>query len=75
MGNALLQELQWSTETNADLLNADQVANSVVHPVTKESITKYEKLIDKPLLRNTWMEAMSKELRRLARGYKNTQKY
>eukprot|EP00956_Cyclotella_meneghiniana_P039122 scaffold165964_cov50-Cyclotella_meneghiniana.AAC.1 len=28
----------------------DHVANGVVHPVTKETITKYEKLANDPLL-------------------------
>ena len=47
-------------------------ANGVVHPVTKETITKYKQLIDDPLLRETWQEAMCKELGRLAQGYGDT---
>ena len=53
-------------ETNVD---PEHFANGVVHPVTKETITKYKKLIDDPLLRDTWLEAMCKELGRLAQGY------
>ena len=49
----------------------EQVANSVVHPVTKETITKYKTLIQDPLLRETWMKGMAKELGRLAQGYED----
>jgi hypothetical protein len=44
-------------------------ANGVVHPVTKETITKYEKLANDPLLRDVWTKAMCKELGRLAQGF------
>ena len=37
----------------ADPLNFEQVANGVVHPVTQVTITKYKKLNDDPLLRET----------------------
>ena len=51
----------------------EHVNNGVVHPVTQKNITRYKKkLIDEPLLRETWMEAMAKELGRLSRGYKDT---
>ena len=70
--NAFLQELQWRMESKADPLNMEQVANGVVHSVTQETITKYKKLIDDPLLSETWMEAMAEELGRLAQGYKDT---
>ena len=45
------------------------MANGVVHPVTKENITKYKNLINDTLLRDTWLEGMCKELGRLAQGY------
>eukprot|EP00956_Cyclotella_meneghiniana_P018825 scaffold31709_cov41-Cyclotella_meneghiniana.AAC.15 len=48
------------------------MANGVVHPVTKETITKYEKLANDPLLSNVWCKAMCKELGRLAQGYNGT---
>ena len=51
----------------------EEVANGVVHPVTKETITKYHKLIEEPLLREVWMKAMCIELGRLAQGYKDTE--
>ena len=53
-------------------MNIHEVANGVVHPTTKEIITKYQKLIDEPLLCDVWMRAMYKELGRLAQGYKDT---
>ena len=53
-GNAFLQELQWSMDTNADPLHWEQIANDIVHPVTNKTSTKYRK-IDDPLLRETWM--------------------
>ena len=45
------------------------MANGVVHPITKETITNYKKLISDPILRDIWMRAMAKELGRLAQGY------
>jgi hypothetical protein len=44
------------------------MCNGVVHPVTRETITKYAKLIADPILRDVWMAAMAKELYRLAAG-------
>jgi hypothetical protein len=51
----------------------EHCANPVVHPVTKETITKYEKLANDPLLRDVWTAAMSKELGRLAQGFNDTE--
>ena len=56
------------TESKIDV-DPEYVANGVVYPVTKETITKYKKLIDDPLLRDIWLEAMCRELGRLAQGY------
>ena len=47
----------------------EEVANDVVYPVTKETITKYKILINDPLLQNDWMKGICKELGRLAQGY------
>ncbi len=52
--------------------NTKEVVNSVVHPVTNETITKYAKLIDEPLLCDIWMKVMCIELGRLAQGYNDT---
>ena len=49
-------------------INIDKVCNGVVHPITKETITKYTKLMDDPALKDLWVLAMSKELYRLAPG-------
>ena len=46
-----------------------QVANGVVRPVSKETLTKYKQVIEDPLLRETWLKAMCRELGRLAQGY------
>eukprot|EP00804_Cyclotella_cryptica_P017218 CCRYP_013146-RA/>CCRYP_013146-RA protein AED:0.42 eAED:0.42 QI:0/-1/0/1/-1/1/1/0/225 len=45
------------------------VCNGVVHPVTKETITKYEKPANDPLMQEVWTKAMCKELCRLAQGW------
>ena len=37
-----------------------EMCNGVVHPVTKETITKYQTIIQDPLLRDIWMKAMAK---------------
>ena len=49
-----------------------EVANGVVHPVIKETITKYQKIIKKNLLREIWELAMRIELGCLVQGFKDT---
>ena len=49
-------------------VNIEQLANGVVHPTTKETLTKYEQLIGAPKLREVRMKAMCVELGRLAQG-------
>jgi len=44
----------------------EKVVNRVVHPVTKEMITKYQKLMAHPILLDLWEMAMYVELGRLA---------
>ena len=48
------------------------MANGVVHTVTKETITNYKTLVKDPIMREVWMEAMAKELGRLAQGWGTT---
>ncbi len=36
-------------------INIEKVCNSVVHPTTKETITKYTKLTDDPALKGLWV--------------------
>jgi hypothetical protein len=50
------------------VIEIEEYCNGVVHPVTKETITHYRKLIKDPVLRDLWLKAMSKELHRLAQG-------
>jgi hypothetical protein len=50
------------------LIDIDEYCYGVVHPVTKETITHYRKLVKDPLLKTMWSKAMSKELHRLAQG-------
>ena len=50
----------------------EEVANGVVHPITKEMNTKYQKLVDDPILREIWEMAMCVELGRLTQGFGDT---
>ena len=70
--DTFLHELQWRMKSSADLLDLEQVANGVVHSVTKETITRYKKLIEDTILRAVWMKTMTTELGQLAQGYKDT---
>ena len=71
-GNAFLEEPK-ETKINASPLALEEVANGVVHPVTKETITKYKQLIEDPLLRDTWAKAMCKELGKLRQDFEDTE--
>ena len=71
MGNAFLEELK-KTAISATPTTLEEVANGVVHQVTKETITKYKKLIEDPLLKETRSKAMCKELGRLCQGFGET---
>ena len=46
-----------SIETEIEL---EQYANGVVHPITKENITKYEKLANDPITQEVSTKAMTK---------------
>jgi len=50
------------------IIDIEEVCNGVVHPITKETITKYPELMHDPLLKKLWVPAMSKELHCLAQG-------
>ena len=58
---------------NDTTLGPEEVANGVVHPVTKETITKYKKIIDDLPMRVVWSKAMCKELGRLCQGFEDTE--
>ena len=66
-----MQELQ-DIGNRAEELGIEHVCNGVVHPITKETITNYKKLINDPITREIWLEAIAKELGRLAQGWKIT---
>jgi hypothetical protein len=53
------------------MIDIEEVCNGVVHPITKETITKYNKLMNDPALKDLWVPAMLKELHRLAQGKEN----
>ena len=44
----------------------------MVHPDTKETITRYSQIINNPVLRVVWLKAMCIELGRLSNGYMDT---
>ena len=46
--------------------------NAVVHPVTKETITKYKKLANDPVTAKVWKNAFCHKLGRLPQGYNTT---
>ena len=50
-----------------------EYANEVVHPVTKETTTKYKTLIEDLLLKDKWKKAMCVELGRWHMGIKTSQ--
>jgi len=50
----------------------EEVANRVVHPVMKEMITKYQKLVDDPILRDIREMAMCVQLGQLTKGFGET---
>jgi len=67
-----LAALQESNLHFGDDVDLQELCCGVVHPVTQETITKYQKLIKDPLLRDVWTRAMAKELGRLAQGFGDT---
>jgi hypothetical protein len=57
-----------STDRFQHNVNIEEVCNGIVHPITKETITKYTKLMDGPALKDLWVPVMSKKLHHLAQG-------
>ena len=60
-------------KVNDTTLGTEKVANGVVHPVTKETITKYKKLIDDHLMKVVWSKEMCKELGRPFQIFEDTE--
>ena len=60
LGNAVFDTPEWSIPNNlmneelptTPQIDIEEYANGVVHPVTKETITKYKILIEDPLLKD-----------------------
>jgi hypothetical protein len=50
------------------VIDIEEYCCGVVHPITKETITQYRKLMNEPLLKDLWTKAMSKELNQLGQG-------
>jgi hypothetical protein len=67
--------IPWNLVDSSDqfqhTIDIDEVCNGVVHPITKETITKYNKLMNDPTLKDLWVPVMSKELHQLAQGKEN----
>jgi hypothetical protein len=55
---------QWTSP----IINIEEFCYGVVHPVTKQAITHYRKLMNDPHLKDLWVPAMSKEIHCLAQG-------
>ena len=72
MLNATQIFIPWHMEDSPFIIDAPvdiaEMANGVVHPTTKETLTKYQQVVEVPELRELWMKAMCIELGRLAQG-------
>ena len=53
-----LEELHQRNLNYAPGIDLEELCNGVVYPVTNETIPKYRKLVNNPLLRDEWLEAM-----------------
>jgi hypothetical protein len=59
--NKIPQSLsKYHKQYTGPLIDIKEYCYSIVHPVTKETITHYRKLIKDPLLKELWINAMSK---------------
>ena len=69
MGIAFIEGTRKLIEIYNAPFDPEEMVNRVVHPVTKETITKYKQLIADPITQEVWEKTMCKELGRLAQGY------
>jgi len=67
-GYTIPKNLIVATDRFQHNINIEEVCNGIIHPITKETITKYTKLMNDPALKDLWVLAMSKELQHLAQG-------
>ena len=72
MGSSFLYGTGRIVKVNETPIDAQEVATSVVHLVTKETITKHNTILDDPLLRDVWSTSMCKELSRTTQGFDET---
>jgi hypothetical protein len=70
--NAPLNTIPCSLPKHANkyalVIDIEEYCCSVVHPIAKDMIMQYRKLMKEPLLKDLWTNAMSKELHQLAQG-------
>ena len=74
LGSAIATATRWylpskiaqNRPTHSDHMETEHVCNSVVHPITSETITKYKNLSGDPATQQLWKRAMSLELGRLS---------
>ena len=69
IGKAFIEEMMKTIEIYDVLFGPEEMANRVVHPVTKETITKFKQLITDPITWDVFEKAMFKKLGRLTQGY------
>jgi hypothetical protein len=60
--NTITRSLAKHANKYAPVIDIEEYCCGVVHPITKETITQYRKLMKEPLLKDLWTKAMSKEL-------------
>jgi len=64
-----MENLKDRVQEGEPSVHPKHVANGVVDPATKETITKRKKIIADLLLRETWLGAICSELGRFAQGH------
>jgi hypothetical protein len=66
--NTIPRSLAKHANKYTPVIDIEKYCCGIVHPITKETIMQYRKLMKKPLLKDLWTKAMSKELHQLAQG-------
>lgn len=59
---------QRNTKSNNASLNIEQFCMPAIHPITKESITSYKKLVEDPITKEIWSIGFGKEFGNMAQG-------
>lgn len=62
---------RYNQNNNLDDIHLHCTYSGVVHPIIKEIITKYSKLIADPVTREIWGKSICKKLGRLVQGYQD----